>query len=95
MKISKKEVERIAGLARLKLEEKEKEGFVRDLSLILDYIEKLKKADTKAVQPLGPVSGRKNRPRKDEVSPFAEKDRIIRQAPREKEGFIETNKIFQ
>lgn len=95
MKISKKEVERIAALSRLKLKEKEEEKFSEELSLILDYIERLKKIDSKKTEPLYQTTGTKNLFRKDGVKTFAGKERIIQQAPRKKEGFIEINKVFE
>ena len=43
--ITRKEVERIAKLARIGITKKEEEKFARELSLILDYVEKLKEVD--------------------------------------------------
>ncbi|EKE15486.1 MAG: hypothetical protein ACD_11C00161G0001, partial [uncultured bacterium] len=40
-----KQIERLAKLSRLGLEEKEKESLVKDLSAILEFVEKLDKAD--------------------------------------------------
>ena len=47
--ISKEEVKHIAKLARLGLSEKETEKFQKELSSILDYIEKLKEVDVSGV----------------------------------------------
>lgn len=49
--IDKKEVEHIAELARLGLDEKEKENFKKDLSSILDYFNSLKEAKTEKAKP--------------------------------------------
>lgn len=46
------EVEKIASLARIKLDDKEKESLKKDLSSILDYVKKLDEADTSDVEPL-------------------------------------------
>jgi len=43
--ITRKEVERVAKLARIGITKKEEEKFARELSLILDYVEKLKEVD--------------------------------------------------
>lgn len=48
--ISKKEVAHIAKLARLGLKEKEIERMEKELSVILDYVEKLKEVDISKVQ---------------------------------------------
>jgi len=49
--ISKEEVKHIAKLARLGLNEKEVEKFRKELSSILDYIDKLKEVDISKVEP--------------------------------------------
>ncbi|MCX6758549.1 MAG: Asp-tRNA(Asn)/Glu-tRNA(Gln) amidotransferase subunit GatC [Candidatus Nealsonbacteria bacterium] len=49
--LSKEETEHIAGLARLGLGEEEIERYQKDLSSILDYIEKLKEVDTGDIKP--------------------------------------------
>jgi len=48
--ISKKEVKYIAKLARLGITKKEEEKFTRELSSILDYIEKLKEVDVSEIE---------------------------------------------
>jgi len=49
--ISKKQVQHISNLARLKLTAKEIAKYQKELSQILDYVEKLKKADVSNVEP--------------------------------------------
>ena len=49
--LSKEEIQHLAELARIKLSDKEKEGLKKDLSSILDYINKLNEADTTGVEP--------------------------------------------
>jgi len=49
MKISKNEVEKIAHLARLEIEDSRKEKMVEQLGNILQYIDKLKDADVDGV----------------------------------------------
>lgn len=93
--ISKKDVERIARLARLELSEKESENMQKDLSSILDYFEVLKKA--------APTSGslekkvkKENVVRKDQ---FLEKrpnlaNDLIKAAPAEKDGYIKVKFVL-
>ncbi len=49
--ITRDEVERIAGLARLELSEGEAERMAGDLATILDYVEALQALDTSDVEP--------------------------------------------
>jgi aspartyl-tRNA(Asn)/glutamyl-tRNA(Gln) amidotransferase subunit C len=71
--ISKEEVEHIAKLARLGLTEKEIGKFQKELSLILDYVEKLKEVDVSKVEPTSHLLRVENVMRKDEVSKFNKK----------------------
>ena len=51
MKITEKDVEYVARLARLKLSGEEKEKFTGQLESILSYIDKLNTLDTKNIPP--------------------------------------------
>jgi aspartyl-tRNA(Asn)/glutamyl-tRNA(Gln) amidotransferase subunit C len=51
MKISKDEVENIAHLARLEIDDSDKETMMEQLSNILQYIDKLKDVDVEGVKP--------------------------------------------
>ena len=63
--LSKEEVKHIAKLARLGLTEKEIGKFQKELSSILDYIEKLKKVDVSNINPTSHPLLIKNIIRKD------------------------------
>lgn len=51
MAITKREIEHVAALARIKLSEQEKEKMAHELGAILGYIDKLKEVDTEGVDP--------------------------------------------
>ena len=95
MKITEKEAARMAALSRLKPDKKEEKILAKELSSVLAYIEKLKKADTAKTEPLSQITRAKNRSRADEPAPFQSNEAIIRQAPAKSLGFVETNKIFE
>ena len=71
--VTKKEVQHIAKLARLGLTQKEIEKFRRELSAILDYIEKLKKVNVVKVEPTSHPLSIENVTRDDEVFKFKKK----------------------
>ena len=50
--LTKKEVEKIAELAKLGLDEKEKEKFSEDMSSIIGYIQKLSEVNVEKVKPM-------------------------------------------
>lgn len=56
MKVTDKDVTYVAGLANLELGASERQGMVRDLNSILDYIGKLNELDTSNVEPMAQVS---------------------------------------
>ena len=96
--ITEKEVEHIAGLARLKLNAHEKEKFQKELSLILDYIAQLKEVVVENVLPTFSGSGTANVMRSDEEGTLSTPERtkrILGQAPAEHQGFVKVGAILK
>lgn len=95
--ISKEEVKKIAGLARIRLSEDEEESFQKDLSSILDYVETLNEVDVLMVEPtLNAVSG-SNIVREDEQVGKTSKDdiaTIIESAPNHADGLIKVKAVL-
>ncbi len=97
MRLSKKDIEYISGLARLKLNEKEKEKYTKELSAILDFIDQLNKADTDLIEPLYQTTGLINAVRKDENPHGAEQSKInqmMGQAPKVEGNFIKVKPVL-
>jgi len=92
-RFSQDEVERIARLARLKLAPSEKKKFAQQLSLILDYVEKLKQVDTKGIEPINNITGLSDISRQDEVSPSFLRQKILKNAPAQKNGFLKAKGV--
>ena len=94
--ISKKQVEHIANLAKLKLSEKEKEKFSRELSQILEFVKKLKEVKTEKIEPFI-FEEIKNVLREDkEIKKEKEKiKKLLEEAPEREGNFIKTKKIFE
>jgi len=95
MKISVNEVEKVAGLARLSFTDEEKELFAKQLSGILDYIEKLNELDTSDVEPTSHVLPIKNVFREDVVKPSSAPDEILANAPDRSGDFYRVPKIIE
>ena len=95
MKISKEEVEHVAGLARLKFSEKETERFVDHLNRILDYMDQLAKADTSDVEPTFHAVGQKNVFREDIVQPSLDIDTTLANSPDPDRGLFRVPKIIE
>jgi len=67
MKLTIKEIEQIANLARLELNEKEKKMYAEQLSVVLDYIDMLKEVNTDVVEETCQVTGLMDVVRADKV----------------------------
>jgi len=95
--ISKNEVKHIAKLARLNLTENEVEKFQKELSAILDYIEKLKEVNVSNVEPTSHSIKMSNIMRKDKenVKPKAQVAKLINLAPETKNGYIKVKSILK
>lgn len=96
MSLSKEQVEKIALLARLGLKEEEKEVFAKQLSSILDYVEKLKEVETQGIEPTAQVTGLVNVYREDEVLEQSSevKKELMDQAPDTEDGLVKTKSVF-
>lgn len=94
--ISKEEVKNIAKLARLDLSEKEIEKYQKELSKILDYIEKLKEVDVKDIKPLSHPFELENvlREDKEEKKEIQQKKKLLDLMPESKQGYLKTKPIF-
>jgi aspartyl-tRNA(Asn)/glutamyl-tRNA(Gln) amidotransferase subunit C len=67
MSLDKSDVEKIAHLARMSLDESHIEAYVEDLGNILDLVEQLEAANTEAIEPMSHPLHMAQRMRSDEV----------------------------
>ncbi len=95
MKITKKEVEHVALLARLKLTEEEKEVLSKQLSDILTHVEKLNEVDTKAIEPTSHVIKMQNVMRDDIVTVSLPIEKVLANAPDRTDEFFRVPKIIE
>ena len=95
--ITKEQVEHIAKLARLGLTDKEKEKFQKELSAILDFVEKLEEIDTSKVEPMTGGTNLVNVIRKDEIKPKIKDQRvkILKNVPKREGDFIKVKAVFE
>jgi aspartyl-tRNA(Asn)/glutamyl-tRNA(Gln) amidotransferase subunit C len=96
--ITKKDIEHIALLARIKLTEKEEEKLTKDLGAILEYINKLNEVKTDEVGKID-VSKRPYEVfRKDETGNAdfrPEPQELLAQVPDRKDDYIKVKGVFQ
>ena len=79
--IDRDQVLHVARLARLRLEEEEIDRMSRELSTVLDHIEKISELDLEGVEPTSHVVEVENVMRADEPRPSWPRDRVLADAP--------------
>jgi len=96
MKLTLEEVEHIAALARLELSEDERAAFQKQLSSILEYVEKLKAVDTEGVEPMSHSIEIGNVLRRDEVAgcDAATRQRLIDAFPAKEGDQLKVDAVF-
>lgn len=84
--ISDEMIEYVGILAKLELSEEEKEQAKKDMGRMLDYIDKLNELDTNGVEPMSHVFPVKNVFREDVVENKDDRESILSNAPKKKDG---------
>lgn len=84
--ISDETIEYVGILAKLELSDDEKEQAKSDMGKMLDYIDKLNELDTSGVEPMSHVFPVNNVFREDVVTNEDTRDKILSNAPEEKDG---------
>lgn len=95
MMIDKDEVEYIANLSRISLNEREKDMFVHQLNDILSYIEKLNTLDTKNVKPMAYILKVSNVFREDKLETSIPIQDVLINAPSTKSSFFKVPKVIE
>ena len=90
--ITIKDVEHVAKLARLQLNDEEKTMFTKQLGDILKYVEQMNEVDTTGVEPMSHAIPLKNVMREDCVVYENTKTELMQNAPDEEDGFLKSQK---
>lgn len=102
-KLTIKQVEDIARLARIELTQKEKELYSEQLSDILKFVEKLEAVDTNGVAETSQVTGLENVFREDIADEQTQinadkrinREKLLSNAPAQKDGYIKVKQILE
>ncbi len=84
--INREVIEYVGILAKLELNEEEKEQAKRDMNKMLTYIDKLNELDVTGVEPMSHVFPVSNVFREDVVTNGDERDLVLGNAPAQKEN---------
>ena len=95
MKISKDEVEKIAHLARLDIDDSLKETLAGQLSHILDYIDTLQSVDVQGVTPASGAAFMNNVLREDKAAPSPGPAVTLANAPERDDDFYTVPRVVK
>lgn len=95
MSITNKDVEYVANLARLYLDEQQTEKMTLELGAIIDFANKLSELDTEGIPETAHVLNLKNVFREDIVKESYPREEILKNAPSHDETCIKVPKIVE
>ncbi len=94
-RITKADVEYVAELARIALDEDEKELFVDQLGQILAYAQELAEVSTDNIEPTAHAVPMRNVFRSDRARPSLPTEKVFANAPREQDGHFYVPRILE
>lgn len=94
MKITRELLDKIAHLARLELNEQDAEKMMQDMTIILDWMEKLNEVDTTGIEPLTTMSHEVNALRADQVKSQLSHDEVLQNAPKKDLNYFRVPKVL-
>ena len=95
MSIDKDTVKHISKLARISLDDKKVISLSKNLSSIIEFIEKLNELNTEKIIPLTSIINTSLRTRKDEVNNEKIRDKILKNSPESNEEFFVVHKVIE
>ena len=95
MRLTQKDVEHVATLARLQLTPEEIATFTGQMDAILSYVDKLAELNTDGIMPTSHAVPMENAFRDDEIRPSIGTDNALANAPDRVEGFFRVPKVIE
>lgn len=94
MALTVKEMEDSAFIARIHLEEEEKDMYTEQLNSLLNYIDKIKEVNTDNIEPLIYLLPNYNVFRPDEIIPSPSRDEMLAHSVLTEDGYYKVPKIL-
>jgi len=94
MNINDELLNKLARLARIKIQDRDKDEMMKDLSEIISWMEQLKELDTRDVEPLANMSKEVDRWREDKVGDHLDKQKALANAPATEKGYFKVPKVL-
>ena len=93
MRVTIEEVEKIASLSMLSLDDEKKKMMQQNLDAILEHAERLNKLDTDGVEPTTYILKQQNVEREDIPGKVWNKEEMLKNAPEQEDGFFVVPKV--
>ena len=93
--IEKKDVRKVARLARIQIEEKKLKSLSDELSNIIKFVDQLDEVEIQNVEPLQNINFKKTTMRKDIITEGNDVKKIMSNAPLSSEGFFSVPKVIE
>ncbi|MEC7752641.1 MAG: Asp-tRNA(Asn)/Glu-tRNA(Gln) amidotransferase subunit GatC [Bacteroidota bacterium] len=88
MKVDKETLQKVAHLARLNIKPEEEDQLLKDMGEILNWVEKLREANTEGVEPLTHMTGEVNVLRADKAEATIDRQQALKNAPQQDGKFF-------
>jgi aspartyl-tRNA(Asn)/glutamyl-tRNA(Gln) amidotransferase subunit C len=95
MNVTREDVIKVAGLARLRLREEEIDTFQRDLNACFNYFDQLREVDTEGVEPLHHLLDLQNVLEADVPHECLPREVALRDAPDRTEEFFRMPRVIE
>ena len=95
MSLTREDVKKVAGLARLRMNDDQLDALLPKMNNIVGFIEQLAEVDTDNVEPLANVARSTLPLRADVVNDGDCRDKILFNAPESEEGFFAVPKVVE
>lgn len=95
MEITNDTVDKLAALAKLQFNQKEKESIRQDLSKIISFVEKIEELDTEGIEPLVHINSECNVLREDEVKETITQAQALKNAPSKDSDYFKISTVLK
>jgi len=95
MSLDKSTLERVAYLARIKINESEFDSITRELNNIMSWIEKLNEVDIDNIEPMTGVLNDALREREDVVNDGGYQDKVVKNSPEKIDNSFSVPKVIE
>lgn len=95
MKVTKELLHNIAHLSRLEFSTEDEAKMRKDMTDILDWVEKLDEVDTEGVEPLTHISAEMNVLRPDKVGQHLDHEKGLLNAPRRDSNYFRVPRVIE